>query len=63
MKKRFTEGQIIQILDELRHGKSGKDLARQKGVTLQTIYAWKKRYGDMSSDEARKLRALEQENA
>jgi putative transposase len=63
MKKRFTEEQIIQILDEIRAGKTAKEVSRQKGITLQTIYAWKKKFGDMSTDEARKLKALEQENA
>lgn len=63
MKKRFTEEQIIQILDEHRSGKTAKEIARAKGITIQTIYAWKKKFGDMSTDEARKLKALEQENA
>ena len=63
MKKRFTEEQIIHILDEIRGGKTAKEVARQKGITLQTIYSWKKKFGDMSTDEARKLKALEQENA
>jgi len=63
MKKRFTEEQIIQILDEIRAGKTAKEVSRQKGITLQTIYAWKKKFGDMSTDEARKLKSLEQENA
>ena len=63
MKKRFTEEQIIHILDEIRGGKTAKEVARQKGIALQTIYAWKKKYGDMSTDEAKKLKALEQENA
>jgi len=62
MKKRFTEEQIIQILDEIRNGKTAKEVSRQKGITLQTIYSWKTKFGDMSSDEARKLRALESEN-
>ncbi len=63
MKKRFTEEQIIQNLDEIRNGKAAKEVARQKGVTLQTIYSWKTKFGDMSSEEARKLKCLESENA
>lgn len=63
MKKRFSENQIIRILDELRAGKTAKELAREKGITVQTIYSWKKKYGEMNPDEARRLRALEQENA
>lgn len=63
MKKRFTEEQIIQILDEIRNGKSAKEVARQKGITIQTIYSWKTKFGSMSSEEAQKLRSLELENS
>lgn len=63
MKKRFTEEQIIQILGEIDAGKTAKDISREKGVTMQTIYAWKKKYAGMSSEEAQKLRCLESENA
>ena len=62
MKKRFTEDQIIQILDEHRNGKTAKQISREKGIAIQTLYSWKKKYGEMSSDEAKKLRAVEQEN-
>jgi len=62
MKKRFTEEQIISILSELNSGKSAKELSREKGISQQTIYFWKKKYGDMDISEARKLKALEQEN-
>jgi putative transposase len=58
MKKRFTEDQIIQILDEHRNGKTAKLLSREKGIAIQTLYSWKKKYGEMSSDEAKKLRAV-----
>ena len=63
MKKRFSEEQIIQVLDEIRNGKTAKEVSRQKGVTIQTIYSWKTKFGDMSSEEAQKLRSLESENA
>jgi putative transposase len=63
MKKRFSEEQIIQMLAEIRAGKSVKELSRQHGITLQTIYTWKSKFGDMSTSEAQKLRSLEQENA
>lgn len=63
MKKRFSEEQIIQVLDEIRNGKTAKEISRQKGVTIQTIYSWKTKFGDMSSEEAQKLRSLESENA
>ncbi len=62
MKKRFSEEQIIQILAEVRAGRSVKELSRERGITLQTIYTWKTKYGDMSTSEAQKLRTLELEN-
>lgn len=63
MKKRFSEEQIIKILAEMEAGKTAKEISRDKSVTIQTIYSWKKKFGGMTSDEAKKLRALEQENA
>ena len=63
MKKRFTEEQIIRLLGEIKAGKSAKDASRQHGITLQTIYTWKTKFGDMSTSEAQKLRSLEQENS
>jgi putative transposase len=63
MKKRFTEEQIIGLLGEVKAGKSVKELSREKGIALQTIYTWKTKFGDMSTSEAQKLRSLEQENA
>lgn len=62
MKKRFTEDQIFQVLREINAGKTAKEIAREKGITIQTIYSWKKKYGDMTSDEAKRLRAMELEN-
>ena len=62
MKKRFTEEQIIGLLGEVKAGKSVKELSRQHGITLQTIYTWKTKFGDMSTGEAQRLRSLEQEN-
>lgn len=61
-RKRFSEDQIIRILDEHRAGKTAKEIAREKGITVQTIYSWKKKFGDMDVDEARRLKSLEQEN-
>ena len=63
MKKRFSQEQIIGILGEHRSGKTAKDLSRQHGVTPQTIYSWKRKFGEMDVEEARRLRSLEQENA
>ena len=63
MKKRFTEEQIIKIITRNRNGETAKTLSREIGVSEPTIYVWKKKYANMSVSEAKKLRALETENA
>lgn len=63
MKKRFTEEQIIKTLERLRAGEKVKELCRELGITQQTLYTWKNKFGDMEIGEARKLKALELENA
>jgi putative transposase len=62
MKKRFTEEQIIKALTRLRNGTRVKSLAREVGVTPATLYAWKKKYKNMTVSEAKRLRELEFEN-
>ena len=59
---RFTEEQIIQALQEWDAGAKVADLVRRHGVTEQTLYRWKKKYGGMQASEAKRLRALEEEN-
>lgn len=61
-KKRFTEDQIIKILSEYSDGKTGKEIAREHGIAIQTLYAWKRKFGDMDCDEARRPKGLEEEN-
>jgi putative transposase len=61
--KRYSEEQIIRVLDEVRGGKPVSDVARSHGVSENTIYRWKSRFGDMSQEELRRLRELEAENA
>lgn len=63
MKKRFTEEQIIGVLKRLESGEDVKELCRSVGVHMQTIYVWKKKYGGMEIADAKKLKALESENA
>lgn len=63
MKKRFTEEQIIKSIQRYNSGTRAKDLCRELGISQQTLYAWKKKYSDMSVSEAKKLKALENENA
>ena len=62
-RSRFTEDQIIGILKEHEAGVSVSDLCRKHGVSDATVYKWKAKYGGMDVSEARKLRALEDENA
>ena len=60
---RFTEEQIIAVLREHEAGAKTVDLARKHGISEATIYNWKAKFGGMDVSEARRLRALEEENA
>lgn len=60
---RFTEEQIISILKEHEAGVPVSDLCRKHGVSDASIYKWKARFGGMEVSEAKRLRALEDENA
>ena len=61
-RKRFTEEQIIGILREHEAGAKTADLARKHGLSEATLYNWKAKFGGMDVSDARKLRALEEEN-
>ncbi|WP_155253484.1 IS3 family transposase [Bradyrhizobium japonicum] len=60
---RFTEEQIIAVLKEHEAGAKTADLARKHGISEATIYNWKAKFGGMDVSEARRLKALEEENA
>ena len=60
---RFTEEQIIAVLKEAEAGSKTGDLARRHGVSEATIYNWRAKYGGLEVSEAKRLRALEDENA
>lgn len=62
MKKRFTEEQIIQTLKRMERGEAVKDICREIGVSNQTIYLWKRKFGGMEVSDAKRLRELETEN-
>ena len=61
-RKRFTEEQIIGVLREHEAGAKTGDLAGKHGISEATLYNWKAKYGGMDVSDARKLRALEDEN-
>ena len=62
-RSRFTEEQIIGILREQEAGIPVADLCRKHGLSSPTFYKWKAKYGGMDVSEARRLKALEDENA
>ena len=61
-RKRFREEQIIGILREAQAGLPVKELIRKYGITEQTYYRWKSKYGGMDVSDAKRLKHLEDEN-
>jgi putative transposase len=60
--KRFSEEQIIGVLKEWESGIALGDLSRKHGVCENTLYRWKSKYSGMELSEAKRLKALEEEN-
>lgn len=63
-KSKFSEEQIVRILQEASSGrKTQAELCREHGVSLNTFYVWKRKYAGLETDDVRRLRELERENA
>ena len=62
-RSRFSEEQIIGILKEHQAGLGAKELCRKHGVSDATFYKWRAKFGGMELSDAKKLKALEAENA
>lgn len=62
-RSRFTEDQIIQILDEAQACMKVEELCRKHGISSPIYYSWKAKFGGMTVSEAKRLRSLEVENS
>jgi putative transposase len=62
-KSRFTQEQIVGVLTEHEAGVATAALCRQHGISEQTFYRWKQKYGGLERGDATRLRVLEEENA
>lgn len=62
-RSRFSEEQIIAILKHQEGGVATADVCREHGISLATFYKWKAKFGGLEVSDARRLRALEDENA
>ena len=61
-KKRYTEEQISFALRQAESGTPVKEIIRKLGISEQTFYRWKKKFGGMGTSEVRRLKQLEEEN-
>ena len=62
-KSRFGEEQIISILREQEQGRPTPEVCRAHGISANTFHRWKSRYGGLAVSDAKRLKALEEENA
>ena len=62
-RSRFTEVQVAYALRQAEAGTAVPDVCRNLGISEATLYIWKKKYGELSASEVRRLRQLEEENA
>ena len=61
-RKRYSEEQIVRILGEVGNGQSIAKTCRKYGVSEQTVYRWRSKYGGMEVSEVRRMKELEEEN-
>jgi putative transposase len=61
-KNKFSQEQIVGFLQQVEAGRDVKELAREIGVSPATIYGWRGHYGGLTVDEAKRMKALEDEN-
>lgn len=61
-KTRFTEAQVVSILQQQEAGKSVKDISREYGISDATFYNWKAKYGGMQISDVKRMKDLEDEN-
>ncbi len=61
-KSRFSEERVIGVLKEQQAGLPVVELCRKHGISAATFYAWRSKYGGMEASDARRLKALEEEN-
>jgi len=61
-RSRFTEEQIIRILQAGEAGRKPADLCREHGISQETFYRWRRKYGGMEVQDAKRLKQLEDEN-
>ena len=61
-RSRYTEEQIVALLKEQEAGVRTEELCRRQGISQQTFYRWKAKYGGLELSDARRLKALEDEN-
>jgi putative transposase len=62
-KSQFTDEQIIRAVREVEGGEKASTVCRKLGITEQTLYRWRSKFGGMEVSDAKKLRALEEENS
>jgi putative transposase len=61
-KSRFTESQIVAVLKQVEGGRTVKDVCREHGISENTYYNWKSKYGGMEVSDIRKMKELIEEN-